>query len=217
MEDPKNKENQLLEDLKPKMSIQEAFKKFQKEKFYQLKLNKYLQNITVDRTLPDFKQELRQKFVQTAHKYIGVPYAQKYHTKEDALFSAPLFLDCCALIRQCVFDLRQEFGYTLGKWNQSYQFDLLPDEGLKEADLKPGDLIFYSATYNNPKLKPFPHKMVHVEIYLGEGKSIGARWQKGTIQVFDSYKFSSTLYHDIEWHFRSIDSWLEGKFVSHCS
>ena len=111
-------------------------------------------------------------------------------------------------MRQCIFDLRTEFGYTLGKWNQSYQFDLLPDQGLTEKDLVAGDLIFYSATYSNPKLKPFPHRMVHVEIYLGEGKSIGARWQRGTIQVFDSYKFESKLYHDIEFHYRSIDSWL---------
>jgi hypothetical protein len=156
------KENTELFDHAPKVSIQEAFKKFQKEKFYQLKLNKYLKNINVDRTSNEFKSQLRQKFIQTAHKYIGVPYAQKHHQPTDPLYSAPLFLDCCALIRQCVFDLRQEFCYTLGKWNQSYQFDLLPDQGLKEGDLKPGDLIFYSATYNNPKLKPFPHRMVHV-------------------------------------------------------
>lgn len=52
MEDLKNKENALLDELKPKISIQDAFKKFQKEKFYQLKLNKYLKNIQVDRTSP---------------------------------------------------------------------------------------------------------------------------------------------------------------------
>ena len=93
---------------------------------------------------------------------------------------------------------------------------MLPDEGLKEEGLKPGDLIFYSATYRNEKLKPFPHRMVHVEIYMGEGKSIGARWQKGTIKIFDSYKFESNLYYDIEFHYRSIDKWLEGTFESHC-
>jgi hypothetical protein len=114
----------------PKLSIQDAFKKFQKEKFYQLKLNKYLKQITVDRTSAQFKKELRNKFVETAHKYIGVPYDRKYHQQGDTLYDAPLFLDCCALIRQCVFDLRQEFGYTLGKWNQSYQFDLLPNDNL---------------------------------------------------------------------------------------
>jgi hypothetical protein len=47
---------------------------------------------------------------------------------------------------------------------------------------------------------------------MGNGKSIGSRWQKGVIQLFDSYKFESTLYHSIEYHFRSLDSWLEGKF-----
>lgn len=54
--------------------------------------------------------------------------------------------------------------------------------------------------------------MVHVEIYMGEGKSLGARWQKGTIKTFDSYKFESNLYYDIEFHYRSIDKWLEGVF-----
>ena len=89
---------------------------------------------------------------------------------------------------------------------------MLPDEGLEEQNAKPGDLIFYSATYNDKRLKPFPHSMVHVEIYMGEGKSIGSRWQKGVIQIFDSYKFESTLYHSIKYHFRSLDAWLEGKF-----
>jgi len=50
MEHFPNKENKQLLDHAPKGSIQEAFKKFQKEKFYQLKLNKYLKNIEVDRT-----------------------------------------------------------------------------------------------------------------------------------------------------------------------
>lgn len=52
----KDKENQLLEELSPKISIQEAFKKFQKEKFYQLKLNKYLQGQQIDRTSTEFKK-----------------------------------------------------------------------------------------------------------------------------------------------------------------
>lgn len=101
-----NKENQLA-DLAPKVSIQDAFKKFQKEKFYQLKLNKYLKNVNKDRNSPEFKQTLRQKLIETAKKYIGVPYAQKYHQPGDALYGAPLYLDCCGLVRQVVFDLRQ--------------------------------------------------------------------------------------------------------------
>jgi hypothetical protein len=65
------------------VSIQDAFKRFQKEKFYQLKLNKYLKNVQVDRKSPEFKQQLREKFIETAKKYIGVPYAKKYHEAGD--------------------------------------------------------------------------------------------------------------------------------------
>lgn len=61
----------------------------------------------VDRKSPEFKQQLREKFIETAKKYTGVPYAQKYHQPGDPLYGAPLYLDCCALIRQAVFDLRQ--------------------------------------------------------------------------------------------------------------
>lgn len=63
METPQNKENEQLLDHGPKLSIQEAFKKFQKEKFYQLKLNKYLKTIQTDRTAPEFKNKLRQNFI----------------------------------------------------------------------------------------------------------------------------------------------------------
>jgi hypothetical protein len=179
-------------------------------------LNKYLKQTEIDRSSKDFKDQLRTKFIETAKKYIGIPYAQKYLKPSDPLYSSPLFLDCCAFIRQVVFDLRAEFGFTLGKWNQAYQYDLLPDEGLQEEDLKPGDIIFYSAYYYDKRIKPFPHDMVHVELYMGEGKSLGARWQKGAIQVFDSYKFKSTLYYDIKYHYRSIDSWLGGILKSYC-
>ena len=32
-------------------------------------------------------------------KYFGVPYAQRYHQPGDELYNAPIFLDCCALVR----------------------------------------------------------------------------------------------------------------------
>lgn len=56
MEQTPDKENTSLAQHAPKGSIQDAFKKFQKEKFYQLKLNKYLQHIDTDRTTPQFKK-----------------------------------------------------------------------------------------------------------------------------------------------------------------
>ncbi|XP_078498494.1 inactive polyglycylase TTLL10 [Lissotriton helveticus] len=59
--------------------------------------------------------------------------------------------------------------------------------------------------------------MVHVEIWLGEGQqTLGARWQKGTVQVFDSYRFVSTSYGDMKYHFKSLETWLQGTCVSHC-
>lgn len=67
------------------------------------------------------------------------------------LFQSPIFLDCCGLVRQVctcmgvartallstpksliarraqvLRDLKQEFGFETGPWNQAYQFDTLP-------------------------------------------------------------------------------------------
>ena len=47
----------------------------------------------------EFKEELRKKFVAQAKKYIGIPYARRYHKPGDKLYDSPLFLDCCALVR----------------------------------------------------------------------------------------------------------------------
>lgn len=53
--------------------------------------------------------------------------------------------------------------------------------------------------------------MTHVEIWLGEGeKTIGARWNNGKVQVFDSYKFSPKSFTNEQYYFRSIDTWLRG-------
>jgi hypothetical protein len=38
---------------------------------------------------------------------------------------------------------------------------------LKFEELKPGDLVFYSATYYNTKLRAQKHDMVHVEVFTG--------------------------------------------------
>lgn len=36
------------------------------------------------------------------------------------------------------------------------------------------------------------------------------------VQYFDSYKFDSTSYHSMVYHYKSIDTWLEGICKSHC-
>ncbi len=46
---------------------------------------------------------------------------------------------------------------------------------------------------------------------LGEGeKTIGARWNNGKVQIFDSYKFESKSYHSPVYYIKSIDPWLHG-------
>ena len=54
-------------------------------------------------------------------------------------------------VRQCVRDLSDEFGFLIGKWNQSYQFDICP-KSIAFEELRPGDLIFYEGKYNSNRL-----------------------------------------------------------------
>ena len=161
---------------------------------------------------------MREKFVETAKKYFGVPYAARYWKEGEKHHGAPLYLDCCALIRQVVYDLREDFGFQLDRWNQAYQFDCLPVD-LKFEEMKPGDLVFLSGVYYNEKMRKQKHDMVHVEIFTGGEtgeQTIGARWQRGVVQYFDSYKFVSKTYHSIVCHYKSLDTWLEGLCKSHC-
>ncbi len=93
---------------------------------------------------------LRNKFVDKALSYIGIPYAKRFLDENNPLYNSPIFLDCCGLVRQCVNDLKEDFGFMLGRWNQAYQFDILPEEITFEK-MKRGDLIFYTATYYKEK------------------------------------------------------------------
>jgi hypothetical protein len=38
---------------------------------------------------------------------------------------------------------------------------------LKKEEMKPGDLVFLSGVYYNPKMRQQKHEMVHVEIFTG--------------------------------------------------
>jgi len=69
---------------------------------------------------------------------------------------APLYLDCCGLVRKVLWDLQSEFGFLIGRWNQAYQMDTLPIV-LEEKDLQPGDLIFYEGKYLSSHSKPQKH------------------------------------------------------------
>ncbi|CAI2380683.1 unnamed protein product [Moneuplotes crassus] len=102
--------------------------------------------------------------------------------------------------------------------NQGYQIDTLPIV-LKPHEMKPGDLVFYSGIYNNENKRVSKHNMTHVEMFTGGEtgtQSIGARGKKKVVNYYDSFKFVSRSYHSIKWHYRSIDTWLEGSCKSIC-
>ncbi|XP_026537355.1 inactive polyglycylase TTLL10 [Notechis scutatus] len=157
------------------------------------------------------------KFLQQAQSYVGTPYAKKYHQPGSPEYESPLFLDCCGFVRKAVRDLADDFGFYMGSGNQAYQYDTLPVTLPSEDHLQPGDLIFISGVYFDPQRKRQPHDIVHVEIWLGEGeRSLGARRKRGRAQVFESYRFVSSSYGDMKYHFKSIETWLQGVCVSHC-
>lgn len=200
-------------------SLQESFLKFRdlrKKERQILKLARNGEyNCKGERT-DDFKATLREKFVLAAKKYIGVPYAERFKSDDDPV--APLYLDCCALVRRAVTDLQDDFGIVLGKWNQAYQMDTLPIV-LQQNELKLGDLIFYEGLYNSKRSKVQKHNTVHVEIFLGgeTGEAtIGSRYHKGRVGIFPSFKFNSTSWTLVRHHFRSLDTWLDGECKSHC-
>lgn len=128
-------------------SLQDSFSKFLQQKRMERKLMK--NNSHAPRS-EEYKQALREKFIETAKKYIGVPYAAKYAPPDEP--PAPLYLDCCGLVRHVVKELQEDFGFIIGRWNQAYQFDTLPIV-LKEEDMKPGDLVFYEGTFTSNRYK----------------------------------------------------------------
>lgn len=115
-------------------------------------------------------------------------------------------------MRQVVQDLKDDFGFILGPWNQAYQFDTLPNE-IEFEEMKPGDLIFYSGRYHDRKRRRNGHDMVHVEIFLGGEtgfQTIAARRKEGVVEIFDDFRFRSSIYYNVKHYFKSIDTWLQG-------
>ena len=197
-------------------SLQASFKNFlekKRKKILYKKMIKKNANRLRDQDPKRFKESLRTKFVQTIKSYFGVPYKKKFHEPGSKLYNSPLFLDCCGLVRKAMYDLREDFGFCIGSGNQAYMFDTLPVK-VTEETAKPGDLIFFEATYYPEKrFKRQIHDIVHVEVYAGNGRSYASRYSKGVVREFDSYKFESSNYYDIKYHFRSIDTWLDGVCV----
>lgn len=86
-------------------------------------------------------------------------------------YNSPTFLDCCGLVRRVLRDLKEDFGFTIGPWNQAYQFDTLPIVINEENDMKPGDLVFISGIYNDPKRECIMSCKVRIMVQGGRGRN----------------------------------------------
>lgn len=102
----------------------------------------------VNKRTTEDKKVLRKKFLEQVQSYVGTPYSAA-RCGEDAA----LYLDCCGLVRRALLDLKEDFGFEVGQWNQSYLFDTLPT-AVAEEELQPGDLIFWTGQYDDPQKKP---------------------------------------------------------------
>lgn len=212
-------------------SLQGSFERFRLKRLQEkIRVKELKSKADSKRRSAQFKAHLRQKFVDAARSYLGVPYGKRFHEEKDCecegcvdagrpLRDSDQFLDCCALVRRCVHDLREDFGFELGGGNQAYQFDTLPTRVASVDELEPGDLIFFSGEYFNPKCKRQIHDMTHVEIFVGgdTGKAvIGSREKQKWIKEYDSYEFVSKSWKLKELFFVKIDTWLNGECRSHC-
>jgi hypothetical protein len=115
------------EPIKCEGSLQDRFNKFRREKLKAVE--SHLNQAKLDnesRRTPLRMQELRSRFIERCKSYYGVPYAKRYHEPDSPLHQSPLFLDCCGLVRQVLRDLKDEFGFTIGPWNQAYMCDPRP-------------------------------------------------------------------------------------------
>ena len=160
---------------------------------------------------------LRAKFIAHAKAYVGTPYAERYHKPGDALHGLPLYLDCCALVRRAVQELRADFGFDIGSWNQAYQFATCPTEVRFPETARPGDLLFVQGTYFKGRKRPQKMDVVHVEIFLGSTfgtgpeSTLSSRDHYGCVQVHDSFRYESPWYEITGLRWRSLDDWLEGR------
>lgn len=221
-------------------NLQDAFAQFRAKRAKQLAKQKAKKDAARKamelrrRTDPKFQEQLRAEFVARARSYLGVPYSKSVATKVcvagDPDLEAEKYLDCCGVVRQVLRDLSDKFGFSVGPWNQAYQFETLSESELSSlSDMQPGDLIFTAGTYYNQERKRQRHNMTHVEIFVGGDSgeaTIGSRkhammldetgtWQGdptriGHVSEHPTFKFKSTGYSTDKYYFCSIKPWLEG-------
>eukprot|EP00931_Biecheleriopsis_adriatica_P069399 TRINITY_DN43256_c0_g1_i1.p1 TRINITY_DN43256_c0_g1~~TRINITY_DN43256_c0_g1_i1.p1 ORF type:complete len:484 (+),score=104.94 TRINITY_DN43256_c0_g1_i1:25-1452(+) len=182
-------------------------------------------NAVHQRQLASVEVEMRQKFMDCALDYVGVPYHRNCHDPASSKFkpgsklkNAPLFLDHMQLIQKVVEDMKMDLGFLLiTNCKPLHCRRTLPIALEDPADAEPGDLIFYEKLdeHGEPTGNIF-----HVEIFLGGAsgnQSIGSMaWnahsrtgEKDGVQVFDDYRITSENGKPRNrMHFHSIKTWL---------
>ena len=110
----------------------------------------------IDYTIPAeaLTDEEFSKIYKEAQKYVGTPYVWGGSTPETGF-------DCsgyvCGVYNQAGYDVGRTTAN--GLWNKC--------QHISEAEAKPGDLVFFSGTYDTPG-------MSHCGIYLGNGMMVSA-------------------------------------------
>ena len=125
----------------------------------------------------------REKMIDEANKYIGVPYVW------GATYDKHRAFDCSSLVQWVI---KKSYGITVPR-TTAMQYDAWGKYMKKNVrNAKPGDLLYF---------KTRPNTIVsHVAIYLGGGKMLHApkRNTKVRIQDFEDYSKIFVGYVDIE-------------------
>lgn len=182
-------------------------------------------NAAYQRQVPEAAKALRQRFVDAALKYVGIPYHRSYHDPSSGkckpgskLKDAPLFLDNIQLVQKVIEDLKQEFGFLLiSNCKPVHCRATLPISFEDPTDCEPGDLIFHEEL----DVDGAPSgRISHVEIFIGGStgrESLGSMpWnahprtrEKDGVQIFEDYRIAKeTGKADYRLHCHSIRTWL---------
>jgi len=182
------------------------------------------------RRQPAHRIGLRERFVQTAKRFIGTPYAKCYHDPTDArclpgskLVDAPRFMNNVHLLVNVVEEMKKDFGFLLNLMCRPYHLYRLLDQEVADASfLEPGDLIFYEVYDRRTRSTRIKHVEVFVSGPLGTESLGSLPWNSAArtgnrdgVQLFESYEMEELGGEKVVGlRFFSIRPWLEAQDTS---
>ncbi len=94
-------------------------------------------------------------------------------------------------------------------------------EYITPSDQNPKSIIMFMLRYilvvKQVHLPSYLSFCLLIFIYHRTGEAtIGSRYHRGKVSIFPSYKFKSTTWDLVQYHFRSLDTWLDGVCKSCC-